>query len=407
MESPDKFAFLLPFFMLCFSILFLAARRVDKGASLFWGFGFLSAALGFVAPLGTAALSPVSQSIISNLLFYSAFFFYGHGLLTHFGAPLIVVPRLLTALAFVVVATLLLMADNVRSHLALSDLGCATLLLMAFTCCLRQMRRPADKALMLAVGCVISETLLRIAMLLFHTGANDPISLEAFFASDYAFFMQLLASIFGFLLGLAALATVVTDIVEKHQELAERDPLTDLLNRRGFERVVADAPDAGSIVVCDIDHFKSVNDRYGHATGDLILRDVAARLKIAFPVGTVLARFGGEEFVAYLPTAELGAARQMAESARQMLAKRSFASTDGRAIPITASFGVAPALPGAASIHDTIAHADVCLYMAKSEGRNRVVVHGLRESAAAQARSGRVQSQEATRPITTPVLKQG
>ncbi|SIQ88745.1 diguanylate cyclase (GGDEF) domain-containing protein [Rhizobium sp. RU20A] len=377
MEHHDTFAFLLPFFMLCFSLMFLAARRVDDGASLFWGLGFLSAALGFVFSLVVGGLHPLLQSLIANGLFYGGFFFYSHALLIHFRASTIVVPRLLTALAFIVVATMLLAAGDLRSHLAVSDLGCAAIGCMALASVVRRPERPADLAIMLAFGATLIETVARVGVLLFQTTAADPLSVDSFLGSNYAFLMQIMASIFGFLLGLAALATVVTDIIERHQGLAERDPLTELLNRRGFERAVLGVSGSGCILVCDIDHFKGVNDRHGHAAGDRILRDVAAQLAAALPARTLIARFGGEEFVAYLPKTDLEVAGRLAKEACRAIADASFVTGEGTTIAITASFGLAPELRGAASIHEAIAHADACLYLAKTGGRNRVVIHGL------------------------------
>lgn len=167
-------------------------------------------------------------------------------------------------------------------------------------------------------------------------------------------------------------------------ELAEHDGLTGILNRRAFdhrlEAILAQARRYGqpvSLVLFDVDHFKSYNDNYGHPAGDDCLRRVAAALSMAMRrPGDVLARYGGEEFVAILPDTPADGAREVANAARlevARLALRHDASADGI---VTVSAGIASA--NAASVDLTpaalIGPADKALYRAKHAGRNRVVV---------------------------------
>lgn len=107
--------------------------------------------------------------------------------------------------------------------------------------------------------------------------------------------MQVAASIFGFLMALAVLASQISVIVDRHLHAAEHDPLTDVLNRRGFERRVPDfregAP-VGAVIACDIDHFKQINDRFGHAAGDIVLIGLSDLLKGTISENGLVARFG-------------------------------------------------------------------------------------------------------------------
>ena len=158
--------------------------------------------------------------------------------------------------------------------------------------------------------------------------------------------------------------------------LASRDPLTGLLNRRGFDEAVPTLPqgEAVAVLVCDIDFFKRVNDRYGHDVGDKVLQstgELLSNLAEARPA-TLLARFGGEEFVVALAGAGLEHARLWAEMARVRLAARRAHDAQGP-IAVTASFGVAATEHFDGDVAALITRADAALYRAKNDGRNRVV----------------------------------
>jgi diguanylate cyclase (GGDEF)-like protein len=163
------------------------------------------------------------------------------------------------------------------------------------------------------------------------------------------------------------------------QELAQRDPLTGLHNRRGFLElalpVFATAARSArpvSAVVIDIDHFKRINDRHGHAGGDLTLVDVAERIRTACRTGDIVARWGGEEFVMLLPETDSTQACALAERLRASFAEAPVPVDEGQAVPITASFGVA-VREGSMSLDQLLQAADSALYRAKDAGRDRVV----------------------------------
>jgi diguanylate cyclase (GGDEF)-like protein len=121
----------------------------------------------------------------------------------------------------------------------------------------------------------------------------------------------------------------------------------------------------------DLDHFKALNDQFGHRAGDEVLRQLGRLLDAEKRTGDLVARYGGEEFVALLPHAEAQAAVGWAERVRQRIAATRI-SFEGGTLEITASFGVAGAAPdGAAS--DLVEAADAALFEAKRAGRNRVV----------------------------------
>jgi diguanylate cyclase (GGDEF)-like protein len=162
-------------------------------------------------------------------------------------------------------------------------------------------------------------------------------------------------------------------------ELAQRDPLTGLHNRRGFLEqalpVFATAARSArpvSAVVIDIDHFKRINDRHGHAGGDQTLVDVAERIRNACRSGDIVARWGGEEFVMLLPETDSAQACALAERLRQAFAEAPVPVGEGAVVPITASFGVA-VREGPMSLDQLLQAADSALYLAKDAGRDCVV----------------------------------
>ncbi|MBO9576261.1 MAG: GGDEF domain-containing protein [Sphingobium sp.] len=155
---------------------------------------------------------------------------------------------------------------------------------------------------------------------------------------------------------------------------ASRDSLTNLPNRRAIDRqldAIARAGKALSVAFCDIDHFKLINDKYGHAVGDRVLKVVAETLAESMTPHTV-GRFGGEEFVVVLPETEPQAAYDLIEKAREALSTRHFRvrDTDEPIGQVTFSAGIAMT---DSDPQDALREADDRLYEAKRSGRNRTI----------------------------------
>jgi diguanylate cyclase (GGDEF)-like protein len=164
------------------------------------------------------------------------------------------------------------------------------------------------------------------------------------------------------------------------QVLAAIDPLTGLYNRRQFE-TMARAELARcqryvrpcSFLMIDIDHFKRVNDTFGHEMGDWVLKMVATTLATAKRDADVVARFGGEEFVVMLPETSLEAAAMVAERFRSMVFANAMAIGEAK-LSLTISAGIGEATASSSGIEAILRDADQALYEAKQTGRNRVCV---------------------------------
>ena len=168
------------------------------------------------------------------------------------------------------------------------------------------------------------------------------------------------------------IAAIVTGVIGAYRDRSERDALTDLFNRRAFtDAVRAVRPSVGVLVVADIDHFKAINDNYGHGVGDEVIRHFAELMRDA---STIAGRLGGEEFVIALPGRTLAEAEEIAEQMRIefSLYHHNAMATAHRS---TASFGIAP-YNQRLSLAESLDRADRALYRAKRQGRNCVAIFG-------------------------------
>lgn len=167
----------------------------------------------------------------------------------------------------------------------------------------------------------------------------------------------------------------IVDLQEALRFYADHDPLTGLLNRRAiFERLDHEMARsrrenrALSVAILDVDHFKQVNDTYGHLAGDDVLREMALRIQDQLRKYDVVGRYGGEEFLIVLPGVALGEALKIAERVRKNIVKTTFGEKE---ILLSASLGVAE-YDKISGVDEIIFASDTALYKAKKRGRNQV-----------------------------------
>jgi diguanylate cyclase (GGDEF)-like protein len=214
---------------------------------------------------------------------------------------------------------------------------------------------------------------------LFQAFGGTGASAQDYLATNYALVSQSMGTVFAVAVALMLLVILVRDVLADAAARSEADTLSGLLNRGGFEAraepVLQDARRLGvptSLIIADLDHFKAVNDTFGHAFGDCVIATFAGFLRSAMADHHVAGRIGGEEFAILLPGTNLVAARLFAEGARS-----AFSTLIIQGMPetkrCTASFGVAELAPGE-TISDLLARADKALYLAKNSGRDCVKI---------------------------------
>ncbi len=185
---------------------------------------------------------------------------------------------------------------------------------------------------------------------------------------------------FGEPAGVPGTATWLQELIDRLVDISSRDPLTGLANRRHFELAlarevdrVARSGESALLLVVDIDHFKRINDTYGHAVGDQVIRVVGEALAVTVRPMDLVARIGGEEFAVVLPNCPAAFGPQVAERVRQRVARTSVPLFDGGLVTVTVSVGGAFAQQWVRSSAELwMERADRQLYRAKAEGRDRV-----------------------------------
>jgi diguanylate cyclase (GGDEF)-like protein len=178
------------------------------------------------------------------------------------------------------------------------------------------------------------------------------------------------------------LLTVVAAKLQRIAEIGRRlrhDPLTGALNRFSFTELFAHYAALASrtkgnlaIAMLDLDHFKNINDAYGHATGDEVLRNTAAVLDGSLRKSDSFGRWGGEEFVVLLPDTDRDGAAKALQTVANSLSKVEFNGGDGRSFTVSFSAGIALVSSGA-TLEESVSQADLQLYAAKKQGRNCIV----------------------------------
>jgi len=206
-----------------------------------------------------------------------------------------------------------------------------------------------------------------LAVFLVSTVAVDPGA-----AAEHS---QTLVAAVALILSTVILSGALVESDRAHRRSSTLDPLTGLFNRNALEQRLAelDGQPSGeqshALLLCDLDHFKRVNDRLGHAAGDAVLQDVAYTMRAVLRAGDSIYRIGGEEILVVLPGASEQDAVAIAERLRQAVRKRRPAG-----VAVTISIGAAVSKPSTVNTDDLVSRADAALYAAKASGRDTVAV---------------------------------
>jgi diguanylate cyclase (GGDEF)-like protein len=217
---------------------------------------------------------------------------------------------------------------------------------------------------------MVAGTIFVVAMFLFSAVVPDPQA-----AWDQR---QQLIAITALILSTVILSGALVESDRAHRRRSTLDPLTGLFNRNALEQRLSELdgqpcdPCDGmshAFLLCDLDHFKRVNDQHGHAAGDAVLQDVAYTMRAALRAGDSIYRVGGEEILVMLPGANHSDAMEIAERLRVAVRERRPVG-----VAVSTSIGVAVAEPGLVDCDDLLARADAALYAAKAGGRDLVYV---------------------------------
>ncbi|RUM98431.1 GGDEF domain-containing protein [Pseudaminobacter arsenicus] len=235
----------------------------------------------------------------------------------------------------------------------------------------------ADRALMVVAILGGFNFLIRPIITVWLDGSYDE-SYSDFYTSASWVFLNFSAVLFSVLITLCLVTGIAMDVFEELQTESHTDPLSGLLNRRGFEGEALLCLDQSvrkglpvALVLADLDHFKAINDTYGHSVGDRVISAFGAHLRAAGGKGAVVARIGGEEFAVVLPAVDLATARLFAEGVRASFSRDGILGLSANPGRVTASFGVA-ALGMGEDLAGLICRADDALYKAKKGGRDSV-----------------------------------
>ncbi|WP_158285002.1 GGDEF domain-containing protein [Hoeflea marina] len=204
---------------------------------------------------------------------------------------------------------------------------------------------------------------------------------ENFGSAYFAAAVQTSNALFAIGIGMALFARYCVAVLVRLNRLAETDPLTGLLNRRAFEAAaealrVASAPLPTGLIICDIDHFKQVNDTHGHDAGDTALVAFAGLIQRVAGAKAVCTRLGGEEFCVLLADSS-GEMTRLAATRLRVATETLRIATGGRPLQMTASFGYCELSPDA-DLRAAMAAVDAAVYQAKRDGRNLVRVAELK-----------------------------
>ncbi len=266
---------------------------------------------------------------------------------------------------------------TIRSYLL--STSCAIMLLMCIPIIRRRRMKFIDHALAWLLAISACQLVVQTVLILNVMDDGNEFVLVSYWQSTFLAYLNLSVAIISLALAVVLFVGLGMDIIAEYKLKSDTDVLSNVLNRRGFEeaaiRQIAKALDHDvpvTLIIGDIDNFKSINDTYGHQIGDTVISNFSTIMKTACRKQDVIGRIGGEEFCILLPAATQEMGALVAESIRSSV--KGFEHTDGKipAFFITSSFGVAELRPGETYL-SLFSRADKALYEAKEQGRDLVV----------------------------------
>ncbi|MGB4860381.1 MAG: GGDEF domain-containing protein [Dokdonella sp.] len=361
-------------------LIYVGSRQEQGGAARFWALGLLLngiALLFFLAPTELAWKHVITIGNHLAIGASSACFLIGFW--SFAGQPS---KRWLVALLIIIPIVGLLSWEvlwpNARFRILFTALG-QTVFLLALQHSLKSHPRTEIEPIYRRLRVIVIVYLVIFVWSYVNLAQLLPTSAQVLGTYHRAVF-SFASLLFMLTLAVGCLALQFALLAARESDRAMTDWLTGLLNRRGFFRALRDAEgrqmansSGSSVIVIDIDQFKSINDRFGHSSGDHALQAMATLLREQIRDQDLIARTGGEEFCIFLPGADTRTALTVAESIREACGRINVTAADDQPITFTISAGVCD-VPAGSSFDEALVRADKALYVAKREGRNRVQV---------------------------------
>lgn len=377
MSSPNQyFVLIVPACaaLLGIAMIYCWSRLRDHRYLLWIASGYISTAI----PMGIHSLMP-NEQLARWTLPLSAMYLYGvwalsHGVALRFGGR--AHPRLAGAIVLVTLGLLFYFSqidDDLWLRLQILNWGLAFLVALPIKSILSGRSRTIPLATLLRASYLTA--LLYAFVRVFALATLIPREMQPELTRSGFWLLMLATNMFiSIWVALAILTSTAMSIVQTLDHERSRDPLTRLLNRRAFfeqvkKRLELYGHSGWAVMTCDLDHFKIVNDTWGHVAGDRALKEFGALLARTVRQDDLAARFGGEEFVLLIRSTSLHTAVLVAERLRSSVMNLHIPAT---AHTLTASFGVVQ-LNSNGDINQAIEQADRLLYEAKHAGRNKVV----------------------------------
>lgn len=368
--------------LLCFAVMFLLISKRLQGKKMgmdFFAMGNLLLGLAYVLQLVEGGPAWSMMSVVNHTLTLAAPITYGLGVMRFFGFP---APLWRPLAAFVLAystaqALIQWSLGPVARYAMLSGMSALLFLVMTLaalygvrTFAKHLYREMAFFALLISGICILNA--IKFIRLL--QGGLEVLHMDSSFQMVFYIYMSSLATVVPpFMIWL-----VFRRLTDDLSQMAARDPMTQLLNRRGLSEALEQhfnlhnaAP--AYLLLLDVDHFKRINDTYGHQAGDTVLRHVADVLRTTVRRGDLTGRIGGEEFVAVCLDSDDVGVVQLAERLRAAVEEQAIhVSGHDKPLHCTVTIGVSPRFANGHALEKALRAADVALYQGKAAGRNRI-----------------------------------
>lgn len=369
-------AIILALFALVFGILHFSNRR-----NPFCGWvalAYAAALAGYLIDSTRTSATPIIWIMVSTIMFWLFSLAIAQAIYVRANIKF---PAILATLIFASSVALFILLAFVQPDISLRSIlvnvSAGVLLALALPPLWKSGRGAIDWVLFGVIALVAATFIARVIFVYFLL--DDTLTEQSYSQSTYAWIFHFTSGVCGLGLALTLLFAAGLDMVLHYHAQSNLDPLTGLLNRRGLKTFFNSCPDeresatvARSLIIFDIDHFKQVNDRYGHAVGDKVLQRIAKTATGLCQEYGRVARTGGEEFAVLTHRIPIETAQFLAQHICDSLRFVAHPELDANH-KVTASFGLA-LLTGADSLFDGMDRADKALYHAKRNGRNQVAL---------------------------------